>query len=119
YQSARRAGNWLSDRIQELKQQATTADKSIVDFKSKNNIVDAGGRSISEQQVAELNSQILAARTATAEARARLDRIQQIMKSDVRDATVTDTLRSEVVSKLRSQYLDLANREADLSARYG
>jgi polysaccharide biosynthesis transport protein len=119
YQSARRAGDWLSDRIQQLKQQATTAENSIVDFKSKNNIVDAGGRSISEQQVAELNSQILAARTATAEARARLDRIEQIMKSDVRDATVTDTLRSDVVSKLRSQYLDLANREADLSARYG
>jgi succinoglycan biosynthesis transport protein ExoP len=119
YQSARRAGNWLADRIQELKQQAISADKSIVDFKSKNNIVDAGGRSISEQQVAELNSQLLAARTGTAEARARLDRIEQIMKSDVRDATVTDTLRSDVVSKLRSQYLEIANREADLSARYG
>ena len=117
--NSRRAGDWLSDRIKELKHQATTAENSIVDFKSKNNIVDAGGRSISEQQVAELNSQVLAARTGTAEARARLDRIEQIMKSDVRDATVTDTLRSEVVSKLRSQYLDLANREADLSARYG
>ena len=119
YQSARRAGNWLSERIQELRNQSTTAEQSIVEFKSKNNIVDAGGRSISEQQVAELNSQILAARTQTAEARARLDRIEQIMKSDVRDATVTDTLRSEVVSKLRSQYLEIANREADLSARYG
>ncbi|MBR2118637.1 MAG: exopolysaccharide biosynthesis protein [Afipia sp.] len=119
YQSARRAGNWLSDRIQELRQQATTADRSIVEFKSKNNIVDAGGRSVSEQQVAELNSQILAARTQTAEARARLDRIDQIMRSDVREATVTDTLRSDVVSKLRSQYLDISNREADLSAKYG
>ncbi|WP_210189211.1 polysaccharide biosynthesis tyrosine autokinase [Bradyrhizobium erythrophlei] len=119
YQSARRAGDWLSTRIQELKQQAISADRSIVDFKSKNNIVDAGGRSISEQQVAELNSQLLAARTVTADARARLDRIEQVMKSDVRDATVTDTLRSDVVSKLRTQYLDIANREADLSARYG
>lgn len=119
YQSARRAGTWLSDRIQELRQQATTAERSIVEFKSKNNIVDAGGRSISEQQVAELNSQLLAARTQTAEARARLDRIEQIMKSDVREATVTDTLRSDVVSKLRTQYLDLTSREADLAARYG
>lgn len=119
YQSARRAGNWLSERILELRNQSTAAEQSIVEFKSKNNIVDAGGRSISEQQVAELNSQILSARTQTAEARARLDRIEQIVKSDVRDATVTDTLRSEVVSKLRSQYLEIANREADLSARYG
>jgi succinoglycan biosynthesis transport protein ExoP len=119
YQSARRAGNWLSDRIQELRQQATSADRSIVEFKTKNNIVDAGGRSVSEQQVAELNSQALASRTQTAEARARLDRIEQIMRSDVREATVTDTLRSDVVSKLRTQYLDIATREADLSAKYG
>ena len=119
YQSARRAGNWLADRIRELKDQASSADRTIADFKSQNNIIDAGGRSISEQQVAELNSQILAARTGTAEAKARLDRIDQIMQSDVREATVTDTLRSDVVSKLRSQFLDLANREADLSARYG
>lgn len=119
YQSARRAGNWLADRIQELRQQATSADRSIVEFKTQNNIVDAGGRSIAEQQVAELNSQLLAAQTNTAAAKARLDRIEQIMRSDVREATVTDTLRSEVVSKLRSQYLDIANREADLSSRYG
>lgn len=119
YQSARRAGNWLSERIQELKQQASSADKSIADFKTQNNIIDAGGRSVAEQQVAELNSQVLSARTATAEAKARLDRIDQIIRSDVREATVTDTLRSEVVSKLRSQYLEIANREADLSARYG
>ena len=34
-------------------------------------------------------------------------------------ATVADTLKNEVVSKLRSQYLELAAREADWSVRYG
>ena len=34
-------------------------------------------------------------------------------------ATVTDTLKNEVVSKLRSQYLDMAARESDWSLRYG
>ena len=32
---------------------------------------------------------------------------------------MTDTLKNEVISKLRSQYLDLRAREADWSARYG
>ena len=58
----------------------------------------------------------------SAEAKARLDRISSVLKADSAgaiDGTVADTLKSEVVSKLRSQYLDLAAREADWSARYG
>ena len=35
------------------------------------------------------------------------------------DATVTDTLKNDVITKLRSQYLTLAEREADWSKRYG
>lgn len=119
YLAARRASNWLADRIAELRGQATSAEKSIADFKAENKIIDAGGRSIAEQRVADLNKELLSARTQTTEARARLDRIEQIMASDLREATVTDTLRSDVVSKLRLQYLDLASREAELSSRYG
>lgn len=119
YLAARRASTWLSDRIAELRGQAMSAEKSIADFKAENKIVDAGGRPISEQRVADLSKELAAARAQTTEARVKLERVDQITKSDLREATVTDTLRSEVVSKLRSQYLDMANREADLSSRYG
>src|ERR1019366_7941499 len=78
---------------------------------------------LSQQQVAELSSQLVIARAHTAEARARLDRIDLVLKADLPNAsfgaTVTDTLKSDVVSKLRSQYLELAAREADWSAKYG
>ncbi|WP_315836328.1 GumC family protein [Bradyrhizobium prioriisuperbiae] len=119
YLAARRASTWLSDRIAELRGQAMSAEKSIADFKAENKIVDAGGRPISEQRVADLSKELAAAKAQTNEARVKLERIDQITKSDLREATVTDALRSEVVTKLRSQYLDMANREADLSSRYG
>src|SRR5262249_37972782 len=35
------------------------------------------------------------------------------------DATVSDALNNSITTKLRTQYLDLINREADWSARYG
>ena len=35
------------------------------------------------------------------------------------DATVTDTLKNDVITKLRSQYLELAAREGDWAAKYG
>jgi succinoglycan biosynthesis transport protein ExoP len=128
YEVTRRAGIWLQERIQELQQQASAAEKAVLDFKKANNIVDTGGRLIGDQQLAELNSQIVLARAATAEAKARLDRLSEITKNGLSnidnvikspDPAVTDALRSDVINKLRSAYLDAANQEAIFSARLG
>jgi succinoglycan biosynthesis transport protein ExoP len=108
-----------------LRDQASAAERAVVDFKTKNNIVDTGGRLMNEQQLAELNSALIQARAQTAEARARLDRVSQILGKDNLDpagndtATVADTLHNDVITKLRQQYVDLAGRESDWSRRYG
>jgi succinoglycan biosynthesis transport protein ExoP len=126
YQATKRASVWLQDRLNELRDQVSSAERAVVDFKTKHNIVSTGGsdhRLLGEQQIAELNSQLVLARAHTAETKARLDRIEKVLKADspnaTVDETVADTLNSEVVTKLRSHYLDLAAREADWSARYG
>ena len=123
YQATRRASFWLQDRIKELRDQASEAERAVVEFKTKNNIVESGGRLMNEQQLAELNSEQVTARSKVSEAKARLDRIQSILNAEspdaTVDATVTDTLNSPVVTKLRSQYLELASRYADWSKRYG
>jgi len=128
YQATQRASSWLQDRIRELRDQASAAEREVVAFKAQNNIVttgggEKGGRLISEQQVAELSSQLIIARAQSAEARARLDRIETVLKADSQDATVVatvaDSLKNEIVNRLRSQYLELARREADWTPRYG
>jgi polysaccharide biosynthesis transport protein len=125
YRASRRAATWLQDRLNELRAQASAADRAVVDFKAKNNIVDAGGRLLNEQQLSEVNSSLTIARATTAEAQARFDRISDILRNSKDDAlvndiaTVTDTLRNDVINKLRTQYLDLAARESNWSQRYG
>src|ERR1700694_1372211 len=130
YQTISRASAWLQDRINELKAKVTSADRSVLEFKEKNNIVDFGGvngtaaagassRLIGEQQLFDLNSQLATARGATGEAKARLDRIEQVRKVDVGEAAVADILKNDVITRLRNQYLDLSARAANISARYG
>jgi polysaccharide biosynthesis transport protein len=130
YQTISRASDWLQDRITELKAKVTSADRAVLEFKEKNNIVDFGGangaagtgassRLMGEQQLFELNSQLVTARGATSEAKARLDRIEQVRKIDVGEAAVADSLKNEVITRLRNQYLDLSAREANIAARYG
>jgi succinoglycan biosynthesis transport protein ExoP len=123
YAAARRAGTWLQARLRELRDQASTAERAVVAFKTKHDIVDAGGRTINDQQLAELNSELVVARSKTGEAKARLDRVQAVLQKNSPEttvsATVADTLKNDVIIKLRSQYLELARREADWTPRYG
>jgi len=119
FQATGRATAWLQDHIAELKEQSAIAERAVEDFKDKNNMISADGRLVNEQKVGELSSQLVLAKKRTAEAQARFDRIQTILRGDTVDATVTDSLNNNVVSKLREKYLDDANKEADWSARFG
>jgi succinoglycan biosynthesis transport protein ExoP len=120
-----KATTWLQDRLNELRAQALAAERAVVEYKTKNNIVDTGGRLMNDQQLAELNANLAKARADAVEARARVDRVSEILSNGDLDpaatqiATVADALRSDVISKLRKEYLDHAQREALLSNRLG
>lgn len=119
YQATRRASVWLQDRIKELRTQASAAQKAVVDFKIANNIVDSGGRLMNEQQLAEVNSQLVMAHAGTAEAKARMDRINDILKQEIPDASVADALKNDTIVKLRGQYVDMASKESIWAMKYG
>lgn len=121
YQATVRASIWLQDRMAELREQASKAESEVQQFKAANNIIDTGRGLISDQQLGDVNTQLLAARASTAEAKARLDRILNITRQGegIPDGTVADALRNEVITRLRAQYLDISAKEADWSSRYG
>ena len=121
YQANRRASEWLQGRLNALRDQASAAERAVATYKEQNKIVSADGKLISDQQLAELNSQLVVARARTADALARLDRIETVIRTDSPgapvDATVSDALNSQIINKLRQQYLELANRESEWSTR--
>ena len=125
YQTIGKTTVWLQDRLNELRAQASAAERAVVEYKAKNNIVDTGGHLINEQQLTELNTALVKARADVAEAQARLDRVSQVLRTDNVDPgaheieTVTDTLHDAIITKLRGQYLELAQREALYSNRFG
>ena len=119
YQSTKRASEWLQQRSAELRDQATASDRAVQTFKAQNNIVGTSRGLMSEQQLGDVNTQLVQARAATAEAKARLDRIEAISDKDLAQPTVTDALNNTVITRLRAQYLDLAAQYADWSSRYG
>jgi succinoglycan biosynthesis transport protein ExoP len=123
YQVIKRSSAWLQERLRELADQSSAAQRTVNEFKVKHDIIDPGGRLSNDQQLAEHNSQLVAARAQVSETKARLDRIEVLLHSEspdeTVDATVTDTLRSDIINRLRIQYLDTQRRVNDWSVRYG
>ncbi len=119
YDATRRAGTWLQERIEELRQRSLESDLAVQRFRAANGLVVANDKLVSDQQLTEMNSALIVARADTARARARSERIEAIIASGERDAIVTDALDSSVISSLREKYLESSKREAEISRRLG
>jgi succinoglycan biosynthesis transport protein ExoP len=126
YQATRRAGDWLQERLQTLREQASTAERAVIEFKTKNNIVSAGGTLMNDKQLSEISGRLASARARTSDVEARLDRFNSVRKTyqqeqsgSAADETVSEAMNNPIITKLRTQYLDLVSREADWSVKYG
>ncbi len=126
FDAMHRANVWLQDRVRELADESAAADRALADFKAQHNMAStATGKSISEQQLTDLNARLLDAKAQAATAQAKLDRIDGIISKggEIDDAAiraaVSDSLTNPVIIQLRTKYLELVNREIDWSARFG
>jgi succinoglycan biosynthesis transport protein ExoP len=126
YQANRRAGDWLQERLQALREQAAAAERAVIEFRSKNNIVKAGGTLMNEKQLTEMTSQLASARAHAGEVQIRLDRIAAVREAyrqetpaSAADESVTEAMSNGIITALRTKYLDLVNRESDWAVRYG
>lgn len=119
FEATQRATIWLQDRNAELREKALTADLAVQSFRSKNGLFAIDGTLVDEQQLSSANSQLSDARAKVAEAEARFDRIQSIIKSGNADQAVTEALVNPVVAGLRTRYVEVSKREQDITAKLG
>ena len=112
---------WLDERLSELSERSVAAERAVEAFKADNDIVEGGAGLIDEQRLSEINSQLVDARAATAEARARVEQIREALASpsDVASGGGGDALASDVLGRLRQDYVALSTRAANLRDRLG
>jgi polysaccharide biosynthesis transport protein len=126
YQANRRTGDWLQERLQTLREQAAASERAVIEFKAKNNIVAASGTLMNEKQLSEMSGRLATARAHTTDVQVRLERIEAVRRAyqedksaSAADETVSEAMSSAIITRLRDRYLDVVNREADWSKRYG
>lgn len=119
FEATRRTSDWLQERIADLGKLATDSDLAVQMFREKKGLVTSDGKLVSDQQLSELNSALIVARSDTAQARARLERIRAILAKGNSEGIVSEVLQSPISNDLRAKYLLASKLEADIVSRFG
>jgi succinoglycan biosynthesis transport protein ExoP len=130
FQASRRAADWLQERLQVLREQSAAAERAVIEFKSKNNLVSAGNGTLmngSDKQLSDINAQLAGLYGQIYDQSLRLERVDAVRQAFQEDqpppATIDETIaeitNNGIVNGYRMRYLDLVNREADWAVRYG
>jgi polysaccharide biosynthesis transport protein len=125
-EASRREAAFFAERLGPLGEQLRRSEDALDRFRREHDLqaTAAHGQetdrpaSLNEQQLAELNTRLAAARAETAQAWAHYDEARATVARGGGMETIPDVVRSVLISQLRQQAAEVARKEADLAARY-
>src|SRR5471032_3413078 len=118
FEATQKATQWLGERIQQLSGQVQAADAAVQQYKVENNITEtAGGGSIVDQQLAQMNGQLITAKSDMAEQEGKYSRVSE-MKQYGPSADVSPFLASPLILRFQHQVSRLILHDDHLFSRY-
>jgi succinoglycan biosynthesis transport protein ExoP len=125
-QSIKHANSFFDERIEGLKAKMRVAQHAVQTYRAENNLVEdsaasGNGRSVTlvGQQLAQLNSDLIAATSDRAKKEAALEQIMLARNGTGDLQSVPEVVSSPLIQRLREQQADLGGREAALAMTRG
>lgn len=113
------AGAWLDERLNELRAEVLQKEAAVQRFRAEKGLLTAEGVSLTEQQIADVQSSVIAARAEYAEAQARYNQLTSLIERGSSVDSIAGVLNSPLIRDLRTQEAIVAQRQAELETRYG
>ena len=120
FNAVQRASQWLNDHLADLRSKVEASDRAVQVFAAQNNltsIASTGGATVTSQQISEINTQLVLASADLAQKQANLQQVQGSIQTGGVSAAA-QVLSSPLIQNLREQESALAERAADMAARY-
>lgn len=118
-ETTNRVEKYLMDRVAELRQQVEKSEQAVEDYRRQNGLYKGATTGLTSQQITELNTQLILAQTAKAEADSRLHEAQSLRSTGIEGDSVPEVLRSPLIQSLKGQEAAAGSRLAELSGTYG
>jgi succinoglycan biosynthesis transport protein ExoP len=117
--TAGRAEEELTSRLDQLRAGVEAAERKVETFKAENDIIDAQGRLITDDEIVKLNEQLSVARARTLELNARAASTRSVNIDAVLGGTLPEELTSPTIQELRAQYSSLKSDADRMAVRLG
>jgi capsular exopolysaccharide synthesis family protein len=120
YEATRRASGWLEQRVAELRNEAVAADRAVEIYRTQNRLVGGASGGVDGQQLSEINSQLILARSERAAKEAQLAQVRQLVASGNASLETSGAIiDSPLIQRLREQESEVVRKLAELQATYG
>lgn len=119
FEATRRANTWMNDRLKQMQKDVQASELAVEKYREANNLTAAKGVLLSEQQLSELNSQLILARTQLAEEQAKFGQARRLQQSGRGIESAAEVLNNPLISNLREQETEVRRQMADLASKYG
>ncbi len=112
-----RVASWLKGRVDVLQSRVLETEASIEKLKADSGLTDAGANNGTDQQIADLNTQLNLARSEVTEKRVRLEQARRLIENNGEIQDIPEITATNVFNQLRLQQSELSRREAELRNR--
>ncbi len=119
FRATQKVTSWLDDRLNVLRAQLRESESAIEDYKAKHSLLTGARYEMTGQQLSELNSQLVIAKSEKASAAAKLKDIEQWVDNPIGFESDESVMNSRNIQELKKTETDILRRKADLSSRYG
>jgi polysaccharide biosynthesis transport protein len=119
YEATRKGADWLAGKIAELRRNVLDAEKAVEAFRSKSGLLSGTRGTLIEQQISDLNTQLIVARTSRSELESRLAQIQRMARSTAGAQAAADVLQSPIILELSNQETIAKRSVAELAQELG
>lgn len=115
-EAMRQAVQWLAGEIERLRGKVAEAEARVEEFRTRSNLyVGANNNSLSAQQLGELNSQLVLARSQRTDAESKARLIREMMSTG-KPIEASEIVNSELIRRLNEQRVTLRAQLAEQSS---
>ncbi len=113
-----RAASYLETRLGELEEQLRQAEEGIKDYRARNHLIETAGRSLSEQELSQLSTELIQVRAQREDMEGRIRYIKNLRGGGTLES-VGEIVNSPLVAALLQEHIQLKRREVELLSTYG